>query len=272
MVDLSQYLQTRELPLIMGIVNVTNDSFSNQGKFNTLDDALQMLEDGADILDIGGESTRPDAEEISPELELARVLPLVKELKKVAPKAILSVDTRKFEVAERVLDEGVEIINDVSNLTYAPKIAKIVASYGAGLVLMHSRGNPQNMMQMCNYTNLVSEVRLNLEQSMNFAIASGVKKSNIWIDPGLGFAKKGEQNFELLNGIKELKTLAPVLIGHSRKRFIRDFLNVEVDKSDFGTAAVSIYAMQQGAQILRVHDVKNNYDVLKMYKRCNCHE
>jgi dihydropteroate synthase len=272
MVDLSRYLKNRELPLIMGIVNVTNDSFSNQGRCDTLESALKMLEDGADILDIGGESTRPDAEEISWEQEAARVLPLVIELKKACPKVLLSVDTRKLEVAERVLDEGVEIINDVSNLSFAPEIAGKVASYGAGLVLMHSRGTPQTMMSMCDYSDLVSEVRCSLAQSMELAIASGVKKDNIWIDPGLGFAKKGEQNFELLNGIKELKSLAPVLIGHSRKRFIRDFLGVNVDQADFGTAAISIYAMEQGAEILRVHDVKNNYDVLRMYKRCNCHE
>ena len=271
MVDLSRLLLNREIPVIMGILNATPDSFSNRGVAANLSQALKMLDDGADILDIGGESTRPGAPEIDWQEELDRVLPLVKEIKKARPMAILSVDTRKSEVAEAVLAEGVEIINDVSNLRYSENMAQVVASYNAGLVLMHSRGVPTDMADMCEYDDLVGELTDELRKSVQKSLDCGVQKKNIWIDPGLGFAKNEAQNFELLKAIKELKKIAPVLIGHSRKKFIRSFLDVDLEHADFGTAAIAIYAMEQGAEILRVHDVKNNYDVLKMYKRCNCH-
>ncbi len=270
MVDLSRLLLNREIPVIMGILNATPDSFSNRGVAADLSQAMKMLDDGADILDIGGESTRPGAAELDWQDELNRVLPLVKAIKKACPSAVLSVDTRKCEVAEAVLAEGVEIINDVSNLRYSENMAQIVASYNAALVLMHSRGVPSDMAKLCEYSDLVGEVADELRQSVQKALACGVQKQNIWIDPGLGFAKNEAQNFELLKAIKDLKNIAPVLIGHSRKKFIRNFLGVDVEHADFGTAAVAIYAMEQGGEILRVHDVKNVKDVLKIYRRC-CH-
>ncbi len=272
MTNLELLLKNRELPLIMGIVNATYDSFSNGGAFGTVDQALQMLDEGADIIDIGGESTRPGAAEVAWQDEIDRVLPLIKGIKKCRPDAVLSVDTRKAEVAKAVLDEGVEIINDVSNLEFSDKMAETVAAYGATLVLMHSRGNPQTMNDLCGYDDLVAEVKNSLLASMKKALTAGVKKEHIWIDPGLGFAKTDEQNFELLREIKQLKEIAPVLIGHSRKRFIRNFLNIETSEADFGTAAVSIYAMMQGADILRVHNVKNTYEVLKIFRKCNSYE
>lgn len=269
MVDLSLLLQNREFPLIMGILNATPDSFSNQGATANLAQALKMIDDGAAIIDIGGESTRPGAKEVDAREEINRVLPLVKEIKKARPEVVLSVDTRKSTVARAVLDEGVEIINDVSNLGYSPDMAEVVASFGGGLILMHSRGTPENMAEFCVYDDVISEVKSELAATMEKALACGVKKENIWLDPGLGFAKNAEQNFQLLSGIESLKELAPVVIGHSRKRFIRDLLGVGIENADFGTAAISIYAMQHGADVLRVHDVKNNYDVLKMYTRCS---
>lgn len=270
MIDLAEILKTKQSPLIMGIVNATPDSFSDgNDSLKPLDKSLKLLDDGADIIDIGGESTRPNAKLVSVEEELERVLGVVKSLRKLRPKAIISVDTRKFEVAKATLEAGADIINDVSNLNFDKGIAKLVGEYQAGLILMHSKGTPENMQSQCNYHELVNEVGNALQNSMAFAIKMGVKPNNIWIDPGLGFAKNMEQNFALLKATPELAKIAPVLIGHSRKNFIRTFLNVDTAHADIGTLAVSIFAMNNGAKILRVHDVKNSVDAINIYQRCN---
>jgi dihydropteroate synthase len=263
-------------PCLMGIVNVTPDSFSDGGDFFDSEAAvmhcLKLHEYGAAIIDIGGESTRPNAPEVSIEEEIRRVVPVISELKKRKAEIIISVDTRKAEVAEAAVKAGADIINDVSGLEHSPEIARIAAENNTGLVLMHMRGNPENMQNPENlvYEDIVSEVIDFLSKAAQKAIDCGVKRENIILDPGIGFAKDVEQNMQLIKNISQLRGIAhAVLVGHSRKSFIGKLLKRDDAKDRLaGTVAVSLYLASQGVEILRVHDVQENSDALKMFKCC----
>ena len=261
---------------LMGIVNVTPDSFSDGGRcFNSesaVAHGLKLLEEGADIIDIGGESTRPGAVAVSPEDETARIVPVIRELKRKNPDCIISADTRKREVAAAALAAGADIINDIAGLRHSPEIAAIAAEYGAGLILMHMRGTPETMQSAENlkYCDIVKEVSEFLLQAVEKALEYGVKRENIVLDPGIGFSKTPEQNLELIGRIEEIKALGfPVLAGHSRKSFIGAVLGRKNPEDRiFGTAGVTAFLAMRRAEIIRVHDVRAMKDVVTMLSRC----
>ncbi|WII37700.1 dihydropteroate synthase [Paenibacillus thiaminolyticus] len=239
--------------LIMGILNVTPDSFSDGGRYNRVEAALrhakEMLEAGADIIDIGGESTRPGHQPVGQEEELERVLPVIEALRRELPQAPISVDTYKAEVARQALEAGAHIMNDIWGCKKEPEMAHVAARYGCPLILMHNR--PER-----RYDRFVEEVKADLLESVALAKAAGVKDDQIWLDPGIGFAKTGEDNLVLMSHLDELCALGyPVLLGTSRKKFIRDTLQLPVDDVVEGTAATVALGIAQGCQIVRVHDV-----------------
>ena len=261
---------------LMGIVNVTPDSFSDGGRcFNSetaVAHGLKLLEEGADIIDIGGESTRPGAAAVSPEEEIARIVPVIRELKRKHPDCIISADTRKAEVATAAAEAGADIINDVTGLQYSPAIAAVAAKYDTGLILMHMRGTPETMQSAENlkYGDVVKEVSEFLLQAVEKALEYGVKRENIVLDPGIGFSKTPEQNLELIGGIGEIKALGfPVLVGHSRKSFIGTALGRKTPEDRlWGTAGVTAFLAMRRAEIIRVHDVRAMKDVVTMFSRC----
>lgn len=253
---------------IMGILNVTPDSFSDGGKYNNpqraLQRALEMEEEGADIIDVGGESTRPGSDPISPEEELDRILPVLELLLKEVEIPI-SVDTYKARVAKTVLELGVHMINDISGLHFDGEMARVVADYDVPVVLMHIRGRPKDMQRNPIYKDLMGEIIDYLEESINLALGNGVKEENIIVDPGIGFGKKPEHNLLILRRLGELKTLGyPLLIGPSRKSFIGKILALPVDQRLEGTAACVALGISNGADIVRVHDVKEIKRVIQI--------
>ena len=261
---------------LMGIVNVTPDSFSDGGDFFdpavAVKHCLELYQDGAAIIDIGGESTRPDAPEVSIEEEISRVVPVISELKKQNSEIIISVDTRKAAVALEAVKAGADIINDVSGLEYSPEIADIAAKYDAGLIIMHMRGTPETMQNPENlqYHDLIGEIIEFLDNAACKAVECGVKRENIIFDPGIGFSKDVEQNLEIVREIDRFRQSGyAVLAGHSRKSFIGKLLHRDNAKERLaGTLAVSLVLASHGADILRVHDVRETSDALKMYNFC----
>lgn len=244
-------------PTLMGVVNVTPDSFSDGGQFLDAEAAiahgLELAEQGAEILDVGGESTRPGAEEVSVEEELARVEPVVREL---AGTATVSIDTSKAAVAEAALNAGAMIVNDVTALRHDPEIGGLCAERGVGLVLMHMQGDPRTMQADPVYDDVVDDVKAFLAERLEAAVAAGVAEEGIWLDPGIGFGKTLEHNLELLRRLGELRELGrPLVVGTSRKSFIGKIDGSEVDDRLGGTIASSILAVAEGADVLRVHDV-----------------
>ena len=243
----------------MGVVNVTPDSFSDGGLYLDPTAAIAhgkaLAAEGAAILDIGGESTRPGAAPVAADEELRRVEPVVAALAEVAE--AISVDTSKATVAEAALDAGASIVNDVTALRGDPEMAALVADRGAGLVLMHMAGDPRTMQVNPEYGDVVAEVRDFLAARLEVAVAAGVDESRVWLDPGVGFGKTDRHNFELLRGIPELANLGrPILLGTSRKSFIGRTDGSDADDRLGGTIATSILAATAGASILRVHDVR----------------
>ena len=250
----------------MGIVNVTPDSFYDGGRYACVEQAvahaLDLVEQGADILDIGGESTRPGAVPIDEAVELAHVIPVVDELARrtMVP---LSIDTTKAEVARRGLDCGASIINDVSALRGDPAMASIIAQFDAGVVLMHMQGTPQTMQQNPRYDDVVQQVRQFLQDRVQCAMESGIPQSHIVLDPGFGFGKLVSHNLELLRQLSSLSTLGrPLLVGLSRKGFIGQVVDRPVQQREWGTAAAVALAVERGAKIIRVHDVETMRDVV----------
>ena len=248
-----------ERPFIMGILNVTPDSFYDGGKFlapdQALEQAFRLTQDGVDLLDIGAESTRPQAKPVSTDEELSRLLPVLERLNGKIHVPI-SVDTTKAEVARAALENGAHIINDVSGLRQDPKLAEAVRKFNAGLVLMHRRGTPETMQLMTEYRDLVDDISRELTESMEIAQFYGVSQDQIVFDPGIGFSKTAEQNLEVLERLGEFKNLArPILIGPSRKSFIYSVTKAAPDKRLFGTTAACVLAYERGARIFRVHDV-----------------
>ncbi len=247
--------------LVMGILNVTPDSFSDGGRFAAAGAAVpqaeRMLAEGADILDIGGESTRPGAADVPAEEQLRRIVPVIERLRSGHPDAILSVDTRSAAVAAEALDVGVDIVNDVSALQHDPAMAAVVAGRGVPVVLMHMKGTPGTMLQEAHYENVVAEVIEYFRQRVAQLETAGIERSRMIIDPGIGFAKNTFHNLEVLRRVEQLHVLGlPVMVGPSRKRFIGNVLGIEAaDQRLCGTLAVVALCALAGVQIVRVHDV-----------------
>jgi dihydropteroate synthase len=256
-------LPYRERTLVMGVLNVTPDSFSDGGQFfafeRAIEQAEQMIAEGADIIDVGGESTRPGSEFVSEAEELRRVIPVIERLASSSSIPI-SIDTTKPSVARVALEAGAEIVNDISGLRFHPAIADEVAKAKAGLVLMHSRGTPKDMQQMPPVADIISEVISGLRQSVAIAEEHGVPRESIAIDPGIGFGKTAEQNVELIAKLDQLARAFPdlaLMIGTSRKSFLGKLLgDAPADQRLYGTLASVVAAVLNGAHIVRVHDVE----------------
>ena len=257
--------------LIMGILNVTPDSFSDGGVYNdpvkAVHRALELVHDGADILDVGGESTRPGADAVDACTELERVIPVIRALRAQSD-VLISVDTCKAEVARQAMDAGAQIINDVSACTRDPAMLEVARDSGAGLVLMHMAGNPQTMQQAPQYAHVVDEVVDYLKSRMEACRRHGIDERRIILDPGIGFGKTQEHNLELLANLPVLCRLGrPVLIGVSRKSLVGYLTGRSVEQRLAGSLAVAACALERGAQLLRVHDVKETCDVAKVVNR-----
>jgi dihydropteroate synthase len=243
---------------IMGVVNVTPDSFSDGGLFLEPEAAIehgeQLVRDGADILDVGGESTRPGAEAVGVEEEIARTEPVVSDLAGLGH--TVSIDTSKLAVAEAALDAGATIVNDVTALRADPEIGPLCAERGATLALMHMQGTPRTMQDAPSYGDVVEDVKAFLAERIEAATAAGVAEERIWVDPGIGFGKTLEHNLELLRRLGELRDLGrPILVGTSRKSFIGKLDGSPAEGRIGGTIASSVLAVAEGADVLRVHDV-----------------
>ena len=266
---------------VMGILNITPDSFSGdglmergQGEPRALEQAKQFLENGADILDIGGESTRPGSQPVTAEEELARVIPVIESIHKNFPDALISIDTSKAEVAEAGFKAGASILNDVWALRADPQLASVAAAFRVPVILMHNRSNPASVEvreQIGNayigseYENLIEDVKRELLVSVEIARKAGVEETRLIVDPGIGFGKKREHNLELINRLDEIRALGyPVLLGTSRKSFIGFTLDLPADQRVEGTAATVAVGITRGADIIRVHDVKEMARVAKM--------
>ena len=247
---------------VMGILNVTPDSFSDGGCYLDVQRAVAhtrlMVEEGATLVDVGGESSRPGASPVSIAEELARVLPVIRAIVDTVD-VLISVDTYKAEVARQALAAGAHLVNDITALRGDTAMASVVASMEAGLILMHMKGTPRTMQQAPHYDDVVSEVRASLAASVRTAEEQGVSAERIIIDPGIGFGKTSEHNLELLKRLSEFRSLnKPLLIGTSRKSFIGNILGLPTSERVEGTAATVCWAIAQGADIVRVHDVKAN--------------
>ncbi|MFA5165105.1 MAG: dihydropteroate synthase [Candidatus Omnitrophota bacterium] len=254
--------------LIMGVLNVTPDSFSDGGMYfdreYAVARALKMAEQGADMIDIGGESTRPGARPVPAKEECRRVIPVIKELAKKI-KVPVSVDTMKAEVAREALDAGAAIINDISGLRKDRGIAKIVSRHKAAIVLMHMKGTPATMQDDPVYSDLIGEICSSLRESAAFARAAGIRDDSIVVDPGIGFGKTVAHNLAILKRLREFRSLGyPVMSGPSRKSFIGRITGAQEDERQFGTAASIVLSVQNGADIVRVHDVKQMKQALQM--------
>lgn len=265
-----RFLELEE-PAIMGIVNATPDSFYPNSRTpdceSALSRAVEMIESGAAIVDIGGESTRPGAEPIPWREEVKRVLPVVEKLRKLKPEAVISLDTRNYQTAERGLDAGVDIINDVSGLRDA-KMVEVVSARSAAVVIMHMRGTPATMSGLTTYKDVVGEVSQYLLKAAERAQAGGVTKEKIILDPGIGFAKGAQSSLEILRKLDVFTELGyPILIGHSRKSFIGLVSSLPVQDRLEETLALSSYLYLKGVKIIRVHEVEEHrriFDILKL--------
>lgn len=269
-------IDTGKITRIMGIVNATPDSFSGDGLYRNpilrwesqrldylLEYAMKQIRDGADILDIGGESSRPQAKPVSLKEELSRTIPLIKLLTKRI-KAPISIDTYKPEVAQAALDNGAVLVNDITGLR-DPKMARVIARYNASCVIMHMKGTPRTMQKSPAYRSLIDEIMGFLNHSIEQAEQAGVTPDKIIIDPGIGFGKTTEHNLEILKRLSEFKSLGkPILIGTSRKAFIGKTLGLPVEKRITGTVASCVLAAANGADIVRVHDIKETAQALKL--------
>ena len=255
---------------LMGVLNVTPDSFSDGGLFNRLDAAVAqakyMAESGVDILDIGGQSTRPQAADLPLQTELDRVLPVIQALRRELPDLPISIDTTKAEVARAAVAAGADLVNDISGATFDPAMLATVAELQVPIVLMHIRGTPQTMQSLTDYADLIGEICEFLAGRAAAALQAGITPERIWLDPGIGFAKTWSQNLEILRQLPRLKALgAPLLVGSSRKSFIGHILNQPDPKQRiWGTASTCCAAIASGADILRVHDVSQMRDVCRV--------
>ena len=253
---------------VMGVINVTPDSFSDGGKFFQAEQAIQrglrLAQEGADILDIGGESTRPGSEPVTVEEGLKRINPLIENLAQKVSIPI-SIDTYKSYEDKRALKTGTEIINDISALRFEPEMVKVAREFGCPVILMHIQGTPRQMQENPVYQDVVGEIKTYFQQQIAYAQQNGLDESRLIIDPGIGFGKTLEHNLEILRGLSQYQELGrPILLGVSRKSFIGKILDLPVEERLEGSLAAMVYAILQGANIVRVHDVKESVRVAKM--------
>ena len=254
-------LDLRKKTLIMGILNVTPDSFSDGGKYDQIDQAVEqakkMVANGADIIDIGGESTRPGYTPVSMAEEIERIVPVIKAIKQ-ALNVPISIDTFKAETAKAAVEAGADIINDIWGAKYDPKIAEVAATYDVPIVLMHNRKQPQ-------YNDLIDDMKTDLQESIAIVKGYGVKDEQIILDPGIGFAKSMEENIEALRHLDSFKAIGyPLLLGVSRKRVVGHVLDLPIAERDEGTGAITSYGITKGVDIVRVHNVRLNARIAKM--------
>ena len=255
-------------PLIMGILNVTPDSFYTSSRVmgNVEEVARRMIDEGADILDIGGESTRPGAEAVPLEEELRRVIPAIKAIRKFS-EIHISIDTYKSVVADEAVKAGADIVNDISGFSFDPEIVDVVHKYKVPYILMHIKGTPRDMQKNPYYDDVVEEVMAYFKEKIDYLRRRGIEQ--IILDPGIGFGKRFEDNIELLKNIDKFKSFGlPILIGHSRKSFIRWILGEsKPEKRLYGTLGITAYLTLHGVDIIRLHDVKANRDVVEVLSR-----
>lgn len=256
-------------PVLMGIINVTPDSFSDGGRFldpdAAISHAVELVEEGVDILDIGGESTRPESEPVLLEDEIKRVVPVIEGIRSRGITTPISIDTRKVKVAEKAVEAGAVIVNDVAALSDEPELADLVAEKNLGVVLMHMQGRPKIMQEEPRYDDVIGEIGEFFDERLDFAIGRGIPKENIVLDPGIGFGKLLEHNLEIFRRIGEwLKFGHPLMIGPSRKRFIGEILGDEVTERLYGTIGACVLAFHNGVRIFRVHDVKAVREALEV--------
>ncbi len=261
-------LRIESMPALMGIVNVTPDSFSDGGKWNdparATDHALQLVADGARILDIGGESTRPYSEPVGAEEEIRRVIPVIKRIVSQTTTPV-SIDTSKAAVARAALDAGAQIINDVTGLTGDSEMLHVARDSGAGVCAMHMQGTPQTMQDNPHYENVVEDIYQYLEQRQRLLLDAGIELGKICLDPGIGFGKSHLHNIELVANCGRFLDLGcPILVGHSRKGFIGHLLGDKTVDRDAGTLAVTLLLAQQGIPVIRLHEIARSYQAIKV--------
>lgn len=257
-------------PLIMGILNVTPDSFSDGGKYFSkdlaVDHALKMIDEGADIIDIGGESTRPGSDPVSLDEELERTIPVIKKLKSLRNDIVISIDTTKSKVADQALNNGASIINDISGLTFDDKMIIVAKQFNAGVIIMHIKGHPKTMQQNPYYENVVKEVYDFLDSQSKKVFQNGVEK--IIIDPGIGFGKRVEDNFTLIKNLETFQSIGyPIMIGLSRKSFIGQTLELEINDRDIATVILEAISVIKSARIIRTHNVKYCHQMVKLVNK-----
>jgi len=255
--------------LVMGILNTTPDSFSDGGLYDTKEKALQqaakMVSDGASIIDVGGESSRPGALPVDSIEEVKRTEPIINLIRKEFPEILISIDTTKSIVAQKAMDSGADIINDISSMTLDPEMKRTAANCNAGIILMHMQGSPKDMQINPEYKNVILEVKNSLIQSSYEVINAGINKKSIVIDPGIGFGKNLGQNLSLLKSLNKLSDEHPILVGLSRKSFIGSLLNKENPNDRLsGSLAANAFSIMQGAHIIRTHDVLETCDLCKI--------
>jgi dihydropteroate synthase len=256
----NEWVKERERVLVMGTLNLTPDSFYDGGQYSTkaaaIERALQMVEEGADIIDIGGESSRPGAKPVSVAEELERVIPVIEEIHRRTD-ILLSVDTTKAVVATEAVEAGASVVNDISALRFDAKMARLVADRGVFIVLMHMKGTPETMQKNPSYNDPVEEIKAFFAERIEAAISAGIATEKIIIDPGIGFGKRLSDNLAIIRGLSKFSALdAPILVGLSRKSFLGDILNLPAEERLEGTIAANAIAILNGADIIRVHDVK----------------
>lgn len=257
------WLKAPNHTLVMAILNVTPDSFSDGGKFadpnQAVNRALHMMEEGADMIDIGGESTRPGAEPVSLDEELDRTIPVIEAIRQQSD-CLISIDTYKSAVAEAALNAGADVVNDISGFTFDSKMAPLVAKKNVPVILMHIKGTPRDMQTNPHYDDLIEEISQFFKNQVSSAKASGVKSERIILDPGIGFGKRLEDNFEIIRELGQIRAMGyPILLGPSRKSFIGMTLDLPVEERLEGTLASITAGVMNGARIVRVHDVKETH-------------
>ena len=256
----------------MGILNVTPDSFSDGGRFTrvniAVDHAINMIDDGAHIIDIGGESTRPGSVPVSEDEECERILPVIESIKKINSKITISIDTYKASVAKRAIEAGADMVNDISGLTFDSNMLPLLSGKDIPVIIMHINGKPKTMQNNPVYDDLIEDIKSFLYHQSKVAEESGIKKDHIILDPGIGFGKTFDHNFTLLRRLDEICSLGyPIMIGPSRKAFIGDVLDLPPDDRIEGTLATIVAGIMNGAKIVRVHDVKEVNRVVKITEK-----
>ena len=258
--EFQSWLKHQSYTLIMGILNMTPDSFSDGGQFKShnkaIDHALKMVEEGANIIDIGGESTRPGAEAVQLEEELSRTIPIIEAIR-LKSDCLISIDTYKSKVATAALAAGADMVNDISGLTFDHNMASLVAKRNVPVIIMHIKGKPGDMQKNPNYDNLIKEIKAFFEVQIAIAKKAGIDSGNIILDPGIGFGKRLEDNFEIIRELGQISTMGyPVLLGPSRKSFIGFTLDLPIEERIEGTLASITAGVINGARIVRVHDIR----------------